>query len=704
LTNVRVRFRTLLVTAILSLLLVTVAIVAGTSFVSSRDTAENLASQVLAQTTLRVDEQVREELELAVAQGRLDGALFSRGDLNPLDREAVARYFVDAIRAQPRLSYLSWSLDQSGDHVEVQQDRDGALTVIELVRQDDGRLELRRRPVLRDGTPGPAVVERDRPENDPRPRPYYLAAKSAGAATWTETYGFFNRGRLGPPGITRAIPVRGEGGALLGVLSVDFDLFALSDFLRTLKLSEHGLAYVVELRADGAERVIAHPKPELLAARGNEPVSTRDIDDARVRALTARLDPRFAAETVEPLRFEVSGARYLGRYHALGEDQGLHWVVAVALPEDDVMAAVIRNRQTTIAIALVSTLVAVLIAVLLSTQISTAMRLLAVETEAIGQFHLAPKPIVESHVVEVRKLAVAIEDMKRGLRSFQKFVPVDVVRSLVESGSEAARGGKRAEITVHFSDITDFTTLSETMEPEQLVELLSEYLSAMTGEILASGGTIDKYIGDAIMAFWGAPRAAPDHAFLACATVLENQRALAALGKGWVARGLPALRAKIGLHTGSAVVGNIGSDARLDFTAIGDTVNLASRVEGLNKVYGTEIIITDATYRLVQGRVLARTLDRVAVKGKARGVTVHELLGLDDGYVDAAVRARADRHNRALEAYFAQRFDEAIELLEQATREVPTDKPAQITLARALALRSAPPGADWDGTHRMTSK
>ncbi len=699
----RVRFRTLLVTAILSLLLGTVAIIAGTSFVSSRDTAEDLASQVLTQTTLRVDEQVRAELELAVAQGRLDGALFSHHDLNPLDREAVARYFVDAIRAHPRLSYLSWSLDANGDHVEVQQDRGGAVTITELVRQSDGRLELRLRPVLADGTFGPAVVERDRPENDPRPRPFYLAATKAGAATWTETYGFFHSGRLGPPGITRAVPVRRDDGSLLGVLSVDFDLFALSGFLQTLKLSEHGLAYVVELRADGAERVIAHPTPALLAAHGNELVSTSNIDDPRVRAFTARLDPRATAGTLEPVRFDVGGVPYLGRTHAMGDDQGLHWVVALALPESDVMAAVMHNRQTTIAVALVSTFIAVVFAVMLSMQISTAMRRLAVETEAIGQFHLAPKPVIESNVVEVRKLAVAIEDMKRGLRSFQKFVPVDVVRALVESGDEATLGGKRAAITVHFSDITDFTTISETMEPEQLVELLSEYLSAMTAEILASGGTIDKYIGDAIMAFWGAPRAVEDHAFVACATVLANQRALAALGQRWTARGLPALRAKIGLHTGFAVVGNVGSEARLDFTAIGDTVNLASRVEGLNKVYGTEVILTDATYRPLEGRVIARTLDRVAVKGKARGVLVHELLGLT-GHVDAAVSARAERHNRALEAYFAQRWDEAVDLLTDAVREDPSDKPAQITLARALALRAAPPATDWDGIHRMTSK
>jgi adenylate cyclase len=701
--SLRVRFRTLLVTAILSLLLVTVTIVAVTSFLSARSTAENLAAQVLAQSALRVDEQARGELDLAVGQGRLDAALWSHGEVDPHDHEAVARYFLDAIRAHPQLSYLSWSLDATGDHVEVQRARDGTLGVVYLLRQPDGRRELHHVSVLPDGSLEHVGIERDRPENDPRPRPYYVAAKKAEAPTWTETYGFFNSGRIGPPGLTRATPVHAADGTFLGVLSADFDLDALSEFLRTLKLSDHGLAYVVELRSDGAERVIAHPTPSLLSARGNDLVSTENIDDPRVRAFFSRLDPRASPDTLVPVRFDANGTRYLGSYHALGGEHGLHWVVALAIPEDDVMATVTRNRQTTIAITLASTLVAVIVAVLLSMQISTALRRLAVETEAIGQFHLQPKPVVDSNVVEVRKLAVAIEDMKRGLRSFQKFVPVEVVRTLVASGSEASLGGKRAEITVHFSDITSFTTIAESMDPEQLVELLSEYLSAMSAEILASSGTIDKFIGDAIMAFWGAPRPVDDHAFVACRTVLANQRTLAECGARWTARGLPALRAKIGLHTGSAVVGNIGSDARLDFTAIGDTVNLASRVEGLNKVYGTEVIITDATYRRVEGRVVARTLDRVAVKGKAQGVTIHELLGLD-GAVDAAIRLRAERHNRALGAYFAMRWDEAITLFTEALREDPSDQAAQITLARATALRAAPPPADWDGIHRMTSK
>jgi adenylate cyclase len=702
--GVRVRFRTLLVTAILSLLLATVTVIGVTSFLSGRRAAENLAAQVLAQTALRVEERVRGELELAVGQGKLDSVLWSHGEIDPHDLEAVTRYFLDVIGARPRLSGLSWTLDETGDHVEVERNREGKLSVTRLHRQADGRLELHHQHASTDGSREELGVQADRAEDDPRPRPFYVAAKQAGVPTWTDTYVFIgSRTSRTLPGVTRATPVHRADGALLGVLTADFDLVALSEFLGTVKVGDHGVAFVVELRDDGTERVIAHPTPALLTTGEGSAVPAQSVDDPRVRACLAHLDLRAAPEALVPVRFDAGGTRYLGSYRRLDGDRGLHWAVALVLPEDDVMAAVNENRRATIGITAASTLVAVALAVLLSMQIAGALRRLATETEAIGGFHLKQKPVIESRVIEVRKLAVAVEDMKRSLRSFQKFVPVDVVRALVASGREAVLGGKRAEITVHFSDIADFTTVSETLDPEQLVPLLSEYLGAMSAEILASNGTIDKYIGDAIMAFWGAPSPVADHAFIACRTALENQRTLARLREEWAARGQPALRARVGLHTGVAVVGNIGSDARLDFTAIGDTVNLASRVEGLNKTYGTELMITEATHRLVEGRVVARTLDRVAVKGKAQAEMVYELLGLD-GEVDPAVRARAARHDRALEAYFAMRWDEAIALLTEALAEQATDQAAEVIRDRAIAFRASPPPAGWDGVQRMTSK
>ncbi len=685
----RFRFRTVLVTVTLALLLVTVGVIGVTSFLAARRMAEDLSGQVLEQTARRIEDQVRNELELAIGQATLDAALLSSNQIDPLDKEAVSAYFLDAIRAHPQLSYLSWGLEATGDIVNVERDRSGALEVVYLTRQPDSKLELRHSRITADGKREVINTIPDKSENDPRPRPYYVAAKQAGAPTWTETYVFLGKGgQLTVPGVTRATPILRDG-KLLGVLSADFDLFALSEFLGKLQIGEHGMAFLVELRADGSRRVIAHPDPKLLAdAKGNALPIDR-IADRRVQGLLE------AATKPGTIDFTIDGTAHVGSFRTIDGDRGLRWGIGVVIPEEDILGPVNRSRRTTIAITAVSTVIAIVLAILLAMQISRALRLLATETEGIARFDLEAKPVLSSSVVEVRQLASAVEDMKRGLRSFQKFVPVDFVRSLVASGGEASLGGKRGNITVHFSDIADFTTISEKLPPEELVVLLSEYLSLMSGPILASGGTIDKFIGDAVMAFWNAPNTVADHAFVACKTVLENQAILAKRRPQWAAAGKPALTARVGLHTGDAVVGNIGSDARLDFTAIGDTVNLASRLEGLNKSYGTEIIISAATHERVAKRVVARPIDRVAVKGKDASILIYELLGLA-GAVEAAVEARAMRHAAAIEAYFERRWDDAI--------GEPDDKAARLIVERARAYKIAPPPEGWDGTHRMTSK
>jgi adenylate cyclase len=396
-----------------------------------------------------------------------------------------------------------------------------------------------------------------------------------------------------------------------------------------------------------------------------------------------------------PVALDVNGVRYLGGYRRVDGDRGLHWVVAVALPASEILGSVERTRRSTIIITIIATIIAVILVVLVAMRIGGALRRIARETEAIGHFQLDAKPVENTRLVEVHQLSTAVENMKRGLRSFRKYVPAELVHGLIKSNEEAVTGGKRATVTMHFSDIESFTTISEQLSPEVLVELLSDYLSLVSEPILESGGTIDKYIGDAVMAFWNAPKTIEDHAYVACKAALENQRRLAERRPIWIAAGKPGLKCRVGIHTGDAVVGNIGSDAKLDFTAIGDTVNLASRIEGLNKRYGTELMISATTYALVKDRVVARPLDRVAVQGKVDGVILYELFGLV-GEVDAATVALAERHARAMDAYFAQLWDEALALLGD-------DEAAQVIAERVRAFEAAPP-ENWDGVHRMTSK
>jgi adenylate cyclase len=338
--------------------------------------------------------------------------------------------------------------------------------------------------------------------------------------------------------------------------------------------------------------------------------------------------------------------------------------------------------------------VAVLASLLVSRQVSRPLERLAREAQDVGRLHFESREIAHSLVREVDALAAAMEHMKGGLRSFQKYVPIDLVQLLIASGREADLGGEKREVTILFSDIADFTSIAEESTPEELVELLREYLTLLSKEIAKAGGTVDKYIGDAVMAFWGAPTANPQHAAAACIAATACQSAVQRLNDVWVKSGKRPFLTRIGVHTGEVVVGNIGSNDRLNYTVIGDPVNLASRLEGLNKVFGTQTLISETTYVLAKEAVAARPLDYVAVKGKRNPVLVYELLGLRSD-PDSAREALIEAYRQALEYYRQQDWANAAGWFEEALRLRPDDPPSLVLRSRCKAFEINPPGPDW---------
>ena len=244
--------------------------------------------------------------------------------------------------------------------------------------------------------------------------------------------------------------------------------------------------------------------------------------------------------------------------------------------------------------------------------------------------------------VNAYRIITEEENVKYIKSTFSKFVSKEVVDELLKNPEKIRLGGERREISVFFSDIRGFTTLSETLSAEELVSVLNEYLSTMTNSLIEYKGTIDKYMGDAIMAFWGAPLPLEEHAYYACIASLVQIEKLKILQKSWEKRKLPYIDIGIGLNTGSAVVGNMGSSYRMDYTCMGDSVNLGSRLEGSNKNYGTKIIISEYTYEKVKDKVYTREIDLVRVKGKNHPVRIYELLGLVN---DADIRKYSQKIN-----------------------------------------------------------
>lgn len=252
--------------------------------------------------------------------------------------------------------------------------------------------------------------------------------------------------------------------------------------------------------------------------------------------------------------------------------------------------------------------------------------------QAFNLITVLPSVTIEQIVVFVAIIGFRIlteeENVKYIRQTFSKFVSKDVVDELLKHPDNLALGGSKREITIFFSDVRGFTTISEQLGPEDLVKLLNEYLSAMTDIIIEYKGTIDKYMGDAIMAFWGAPVPLEDHAYYACVAALAQLDHLKVLQQKWAERHVPVIDIGCGLNSGPAVVGNMGSSHRMEYTCMGDTINLGSRLEGSNKMYTTNIIISEYTYEKVKDRVVTRELDLVRVKGKTQPVRIYELLGI----------------------------------------------------------------------------
>jgi adenylate cyclase len=285
---------------------------------------------------------------------------------------------------------------------------------------------------------------------------------------------------------------------------------------------------------------------------------------------------------------------------------------------------------------------------------------------------------------------------------FGQYVPPELVEEMSRDPENYSMAGRKAELTVLFSDIRGFTTISEGLEPNELATLMNQYLGAMTLVVRKHRGTLDKYIGDAIMAFWGAPVDDPEHAKNAVRTGLEMHVALHELNKDLVARGWPELKIGVGVNTGPMTVGDMGSPVRQSYTVMGDAVNLGSRLEGITKQYGVGFIVGESTRELLKKEFVFRELDRVRVKGKEDPVGIYEPVG-EEGAVAADDLDEIKLWNQVLRAYRAQDWDKAEVTLMNLQRIKPRYL-YDLYVKRVEHLRKEPPGENWDGVTIFETK
>lgn len=509
---------------------------------------------------------------------------------------------------------------------------------------------------------------------DPRVRPWYEAALAArhGHLVVSPVYTFATSGQKGVT-LSRAIRRHGR---VIAVAAADVTTAALSAFLT---------GHVV---GPGGRTAIVADDGQLVADSGG-PAPTETVLQA---SLAWHRDHGQDHAFVGPTGYYIAGQREF-------PDDVAPWTVVVISPLGYFIGTLVETNEITALISLALLVPALVLVAMVARMIAAPITRLTAETRRIRDFDLSEPVTVDSRIREVHDLAQGLSTMKVALEAFGRYVPRALVRRLITTGTGVELGGERRCLTLMFTDIAGFTTIAETQEPEALMRHLSSYFEGLGAVVLAEGGTIDKYIGDSIMALWGAPEPDPDQAVHACAAVLACRARLADLNRTWTAEGLPALPTRFGLHMGETVVGNIGCSDRMDYTALGDTVNLASRLEGLNKVYGTTILVSGAVCTAAGDGFVFRPVDRVAVKGRTAGVMVFELVDAA-AHLGDADRALVAATEAAWRAWGARDWATVI--------RVAADWPHDGVLARlgerAGHFAQGDPGPDWDGIWRAPSK
>lgn len=691
-------------------ILVTAAMVTAWSYYSSKQQLLSFSSELIDHNARVVREQVDGFLVPARTAAELTLALVDSGMVSADDVDDLEKYFFDFLSVHDTVSMLNYG-NERGEFLMVKRQADGSLSTKVVAIDGDGNRDVYWRHRDADGPLAPPreVVHDPKDTYDARTRPWYRGAIADRALHWTGVYVFFTDKK---PGVTAAVPRFDADGKPLGVLSVDIGLIDLSHFLRdNIKVGETGQAFMV----DEQSRLIATRRADRLTvvddapgARGERLRSIGEslspeiealADNAAYESYFERVFARGELPEQHTIHYSVGGKAYMATLMPIEVGSTRRWLAGVVAQEDEFLADAKRTNRNALLAAGAFAILAMLVGFVLARIIGRSLSKLVEESARVQRLEIDSPP-AESRFREVDDVLRAFEGMKTGLRSFQKYVPVDLVRSLIDNQQDATLGGEPRTLTIFFSDIRGFTSISEGLEPSELASELADYLSAVTSCINERRGTVDKYIGDAVMAFWGAPERVEDHAAQACHAALEAQRAIDAHGR---AGERPDFYTRIGLHTAEVVVGNFGSDQRMNYTIIGDGVNLASRLEGVNKAFGTRILISEDTFALVRDQFETRRIGLVAVKGREKPCVTYELLGaagsLDDEHVET-VRL----YEAALDEFLARNWRTAIGLFIDVLERSPHDRAAETLLAQSQRFSEAPPPPEWNGSFAMETK
>jgi adenylate cyclase len=487
----------------------------------------------------------------------------------------------------------------------------------------------------------------------------------------------------GYPVITLRAPIIADG-AFIGCASGNITLDVLSEFLASHRASARSTT-VIANATDGA--IIGYPDPKNGVRLDNGRLELAKLDNVEDNDLREahRLQKEIGKDDFF-FQSPLHGHEISASFTRFPENFGRPWEVITLTPTDDFVGTLKRTNRQMIVVIAALTGVELLLIYFFSRRLSHPIESVSQGLRSVQDLTFSHAAAPSSYIQEVRELQTAVSLFETSLRSFSSFVPMDVVRKLIKTGTPLSLGVDQRFMTVLFTDLKDFSTLSEQMAPNDLLAQLSAYFEVVSNAIAEEFGTVDKFIGDGIMAFWGAPIYRNDHVLRGCCGAMRAARRTEQLNADWSTQRRPPLQLRIGLHCADVLVGNVGSTERLSYTVMGDGVNVAARLEGINKNFGTTICISDSVVEAVGPSIVARPIRKVQVKGRKRKFMIYELLGIkasDDPELKASEYAAAlcDRTGEASNYFERGELDHAGRQYENILRDFPNDPVARSLLA-----------------------
>ncbi len=524
---------------------------------------------------------------------------------------------------------------------------------------------------------------------DPRKRPWYVEAAAKKKVILTDPYIFSTTGL---PGLTIAAPFY-TGEKLAGVVATDISLETISGFLAGQSVSERSVSVIY----DASGSVIASS----IAQDNFRKVNNR-IELNSLATLSTNLPALAIAMRVDkddPLlvfHHPENGKEYVAVFSPTPAEFGKAWTILSVTPMEDFTREFSRTNQIIFYFGLFLIFAQIVLIYIYARKIARPLEEITNSIQNLVEFKPLSPTQINSRIHELASLSGAVKKLAATITAFTSYIPRDLVNDLLSTGKPIEIGGESRYLTILFTDLRDFSTLSESTPSRDLLRRVSSYFELMTLAIKEENGTVDKFIGDAVMAFWGAPLLDERHAYHACVAAIKSQRRMEHLNAKLAAEGKPPLYVRIGIHSDAVLVGNIGSAERLSYTVMGDGVNIASRLEGVNKEYGTQICVSHAVFKEAGERLWLRPIDQITVKGRKGELIIYEVLGTRDGSIETQASELQQRlctlSEKAFTLFVNRQFNESIAVYSQVL-ELTEDSVARAMTRKCEQLARSSPEA-----------